>query len=160
MKALSTFISTHKRKHKGTPPGPNGTPFTSASLLQWVVDLLHVDLNEGNLTWKWALFVDCHVRRLIATLPPCSDLSCLLFTNSYVQLHILLCSGNVRAGISMYLKSIGLPLDLRTKEEGRIAMEKFYEGSEWHRFYCDGGDSPGGPVQEPALQAVQAQVQE
>eukprot|EP00965_Chrysotila_dentata_P023211 769569-Pleurochrysis_carterae.AAC.1 len=46
-KALSSFISAHKRKHNGTPPGPNGTPFTSASILQWVVDLLHVDLNEG-----------------------------------------------------------------------------------------------------------------
>eukprot|EP00965_Chrysotila_dentata_P062269 2063221-Pleurochrysis_carterae.AAC.1 len=25
-------------------------------------------------------------------------------------------------------------------------MEKFYEGSEWHRFCCGGGDSPDGPV--------------
>eukprot|EP00965_Chrysotila_dentata_P177188 5852183-Pleurochrysis_carterae.AAC.1 len=29
---LSTVISNHKRQHRGTPPGPTGAPFTSASL--------------------------------------------------------------------------------------------------------------------------------
>eukprot|EP00965_Chrysotila_dentata_P028009 931182-Pleurochrysis_carterae.AAC.1 len=40
-KKLAAFMSAHKRKHRGTPPGPDGTPFTSASLLRWIVDLLH-----------------------------------------------------------------------------------------------------------------------
>mmetsp|Transcript_36593 Transcript_36593/g.80368 ORF Transcript_36593/g.80368 Transcript_36593/m.80368 type:complete len:161 (-) Transcript_36593:588-1070(-) len=56
-------------------------------------------------------------------------------------------TGDIRSRISDYLKhQLGLPLDLRTKEEGGVALEKFYEGSEWHRFCCGGGHSPGGPV--------------
>eukprot|EP00965_Chrysotila_dentata_P028150 936060-Pleurochrysis_carterae.AAC.1 len=54
-KDLSNFMSKHKREHRGTRPGPTGVPFTSAGLERWVVDLLHVDLNLGKLTWKWAL---------------------------------------------------------------------------------------------------------
>eukprot|EP00965_Chrysotila_dentata_P175721 5801076-Pleurochrysis_carterae.AAC.1 len=54
-KDLATFMSAHKRKHRGTHPGPAGLPFSSASLHSWIVDLLHVDLNHGKLVWKWAL---------------------------------------------------------------------------------------------------------
>eukprot|EP00965_Chrysotila_dentata_P234317 6200097-Pleurochrysis_carterae.AAC.1 len=51
----------------------------------------------------------------------------------------------VRTAISTFLKSVGLPLDLRTKEEGRVAADKFYEGGHWHVFCCGGGKAPGGP---------------
>eukprot|EP00965_Chrysotila_dentata_P087476 2888249-Pleurochrysis_carterae.AAC.9 len=53
-KALASYISKHKRNPKGTLPGPDGTPFTSATLDRWIVDLLHVDLNESKLAWKSA----------------------------------------------------------------------------------------------------------
>eukprot|EP00965_Chrysotila_dentata_P228577 6196682-Pleurochrysis_carterae.AAC.1 len=35
---------------------------------------------------------------------------------------------------------------MRTKEEGRLSTEKFYDGGVWHQFICEGGKSPGGPV--------------
>eukprot|EP00965_Chrysotila_dentata_P235724 6200924-Pleurochrysis_carterae.AAC.1 len=54
-KDLSAFISSHKRKHRGTPPGEVGVPLFSAGLDRWIVDLLHTDLNHGKLVWKWAL---------------------------------------------------------------------------------------------------------
>eukprot|EP00965_Chrysotila_dentata_P083859 2767800-Pleurochrysis_carterae.AAC.1 len=54
-KDLGTFISSHKRKHHGTNPGPDGVPLLSAGHSRWIVDLLHVDLNHGKLVWKWAL---------------------------------------------------------------------------------------------------------
>jgi len=113
-KVLSSFLSSHKRKHRGTHPGEAGIPLFSAGLSRWIVDLLHVDLNHGKLVWKWAL-----TRRLPA---------------------------DVRAAISEYLKSVGLPLDLRTKEEGRVAADKFYEGGHWHVFCYGGGRAPGGAV--------------
>ena len=78
----------------------------------WMVDLLHVDLNEGKLTWKWAL-----VRNLPA---------------------------DVRHEISALLISYGLGLDLRTKEEGRVAQDKFYDGGEWHKFISGSKKSPRG----------------
>eukprot|EP00965_Chrysotila_dentata_P255092 6212097-Pleurochrysis_carterae.AAC.2 len=53
---------------------------------------------------------------------------------------------DVRAANSDFLKSVGLPLDLRTKEEGRVAADKFYEGDHWHTFCCGGGKATGGPV--------------
>ena len=86
----------------------------STRLVDWIVDTLHVDLNLGKLTWKWAL-----VRKL----PPL-----------------------VRAEISDYLKSIGLGLDLRTKDEGRQAQDKFYDGGVWHTFCVGGKKNPPGPV--------------
>jgi hypothetical protein len=85
----------------------------STRLVDWIVDLLHCDLNLGKLTWKWAL---------IRKLPPL-----------------------VRAEISEYLSSIGLGLDLRTKEEGRQAQEKFYDGGVWHTFCVGGKKNPPGP---------------
>eukprot|EP00965_Chrysotila_dentata_P105477 3483591-Pleurochrysis_carterae.AAC.1 len=93
-KALSTFTSKHKRRHRGTRPGPSGAPFTSAGLARWIIDPLHVDLNHGKLVWKWAL-----TRRV---------------------------PGDTRGKISAYLASIGLPFDLRTKEEGRQSVDTFY----------------------------------
>eukprot|EP00965_Chrysotila_dentata_P187801 6172356-Pleurochrysis_carterae.AAC.1 len=56
------------------------------------------------------------------------------------------CAAEVRSRMQDLLSEIGLPLDLRTKEEGRQAQDKFYEGSEWQRFCGGGGHSPGGPV--------------
>eukprot|EP00965_Chrysotila_dentata_P094210 3114956-Pleurochrysis_carterae.AAC.1 len=53
-------------------------------------------------------------------------------------------TADVRAKISLFLQDIGLPLDWRTKEEGRIDAEKFYEEGHWQRFCCRGGKSPGG----------------
>eukprot|EP00965_Chrysotila_dentata_P069559 2297642-Pleurochrysis_carterae.AAC.2 len=106
-KELYAFVSSqHKRKHHGTPSGPaDGTPLTHAALSRrWIVDLLHVDLNEGKLTWKWSL-----TRRLPCMLPA-------------HKLH-----GNVRSRVSDCLKELGLPLDLRMKEEGRVSLEKFYD---------------------------------
>eukprot|EP00965_Chrysotila_dentata_P087477 2888249-Pleurochrysis_carterae.AAC.10 len=43
---------------------------------------------------------------------------------------------DVRSDISEYLVSIGLPLDLRTKEGGRQSMDKFYDGGDWQRLIC------------------------
>ena len=57
----------------------------------------------------------------------------------------------VRRDISDYLKDRGLPLDLRTKEEGRVAQDKFYDDCDWHRFCEGGGKSEGGPVMIAAL---------
>eukprot|EP00965_Chrysotila_dentata_P082550 2725002-Pleurochrysis_carterae.AAC.1 len=46
--------------------------------------------------------------------------------------------------MSAHLKTYGLGLDLRTKEEGRRSQEKFYDGGEWQVF-CEGGKkSPPG----------------
>eukprot|EP00965_Chrysotila_dentata_P211812 6186654-Pleurochrysis_carterae.AAC.1 len=46
--------------------------------------------------------------------------------------------------MSKLLKSYGLGLDLRTKEEGRQSHEKFYDGGEW-QIFCEGGKkSPPG----------------
>ena len=85
----------------------------TTQLVDWIVDFLHVDLNLGKLTWKWAL-----VRKL-PTL--------------------------VRADISSYLGSVGLGLDLRTKEEGRQSQDKFYDGGVWHTFCIGGKKNPPGP---------------
>ena len=78
------------------------------------MDLLHVDLNKGKLTWKWTL-----VRRLPT---------------------------DVRHEISALLISYGLGLDLRTKEENRVAQDKFYDGGEWHKFIAGGKKNPRGQV--------------
>eukprot|EP00965_Chrysotila_dentata_P155870 5150448-Pleurochrysis_carterae.AAC.1 len=48
--ALSKYIRNHKQRHANTGPGPECVPLTSAALLDWVLDLLHVDLNLGKLT--------------------------------------------------------------------------------------------------------------
>eukprot|EP00965_Chrysotila_dentata_P177400 5859118-Pleurochrysis_carterae.AAC.1 len=123
-KDLSAFISSHKRKHRGTNPGATGVPLCSVGLDRWIVDLLHTDLNHGKLVWKWAL-----TRRLPA---------------------------EVRGAISDYLKSVGLPLDLRTQDEGRVAADKFYEGGHWHTFCCGGSKAPGGPVMVATLVKIVA----
>ena len=108
---LSAYITKFKKIHR-IVPGPDGVPFASTTLFHWIVDLLHVDLNEGKLTWKWAL-----VRKLPA---------------------------DVRHEISALLISYGLGLDLRTKEEGRVAQDKFYDGGEWHKFISGSKKSPRG----------------
>eukprot|EP00965_Chrysotila_dentata_P149508 4937045-Pleurochrysis_carterae.AAC.1 len=55
-------------------------------------------------------------------------------------------AGDTRGKISNYLHNVGLPLDLRTKAEGRFSMDKFYDGGGWQQFICGGGKSPGGAV--------------
>eukprot|EP00965_Chrysotila_dentata_P015058 498646-Pleurochrysis_carterae.AAC.1 len=68
---------------------------------------------------------------------------------THVLTHLLPVSdaADTRATISKYPTSIGFhPLDLRTKDEGRISMDKFYDGGTWHQFICRGGKSPGGSV--------------
>ena len=116
---LQNKQKVHRKAHRNTALGPNGRPLTSATLFQWVLDFLHVDLNEGKGTWKWGL-----IRLLPAA---------------------------VRSDMSDYLKTHGLPLDLRTKEEGRVAQDKFYDDCEWNRFIEGGGKSEGGPVMIAAL---------
>eukprot|EP00965_Chrysotila_dentata_P043016 1428389-Pleurochrysis_carterae.AAC.1 len=54
-------------------------------------------------------------------------------------------AAEVREKMHGLLQQYGLAIDLRTKEEGRQTQEKFYEGGEWQKFCCGGGDSPGGP---------------
>eukprot|EP00965_Chrysotila_dentata_P007976 260130-Pleurochrysis_carterae.AAC.1 len=52
---------------------------------------------------------------------------------------------DVPSRISTFLSSVGLPLDLRTKEEEQVAQDnKFYKGGHWQRFCCGGGKSPDG----------------
>eukprot|EP00965_Chrysotila_dentata_P221130 6192215-Pleurochrysis_carterae.AAC.1 len=49
---LSKYIRSHNQRHADTGPGPECVPLTSATLLDWVLDLLHVDLNLGKLAWN------------------------------------------------------------------------------------------------------------
>eukprot|EP00965_Chrysotila_dentata_P024581 813929-Pleurochrysis_carterae.AAC.2 len=100
---LSLFLSAHKKKHSGTNPGPHIVPLTSAGLGRWIVNLLRVDLNLGKL--------------------PCVEVGARSPPARCAQG----IAPAVRRRISDFLVSVGLPLDMRTKEEGRVAPEKFLE---------------------------------
>eukprot|EP00965_Chrysotila_dentata_P230685 6197913-Pleurochrysis_carterae.AAC.4 len=113
--AQSAFNSSYKRKHRGTFPGPEGRPFTSANCEQWVVNLhLLVDLNKGKLTWKWALLRCLPVKRAGSMLLAAfiTAFACCLMQLTHAQK-------------SDNFKGLGLGLDLRTKEEDRQPMDKF-----------------------------------
>eukprot|EP00965_Chrysotila_dentata_P057288 1900296-Pleurochrysis_carterae.AAC.2 len=117
-KDLGAFVSQHKRKHRGTNPGPAGVPLMSAGLDRWMIDLLHVDLNHGKLVWKWAL-----TRRLPVALGKTHSyllsLSRQSIANVLLSASRCVSAADVRAAIADHLKSVGLPLNLRTKDEGR-----------------------------------------
>eukprot|EP00965_Chrysotila_dentata_P186407 6154978-Pleurochrysis_carterae.AAC.1 len=95
------FMGKHKKLHRGTMPGLSGTPFTSAVLERWIVDLLHVDLNHGKL-------------------------------------------------------SIGLPLDLRTKEEGRQPLTNSTTVAIGISLCAAAGSCRGGAVNVARLVAIVA----
>lgn len=50
----AAVLNTSAATHGGVKLGPSGVPLTKAQLRRWIIDLLHVDMNEGKLTWKWA----------------------------------------------------------------------------------------------------------
>jgi hypothetical protein len=43
------------------------------------------------------------------------------------------------------LAGYGVPLDLRAKQNGRDALQKFFSGGAWDGFCCGDKKSPGGP---------------
>ena len=55
-------------------------------------------------------------------------------------------SDDAREEISAYLKEIGHPLDMRTKDEGRVREAKWFTGEAWISFCAGKGKSPGGPI--------------